>query len=116
MYDILIIIHAIVTVSLIVIILMQRSSADGNGLSGGSSSNSFMSGRAAATFLTRTTSLLGAVFILLSLGIGVLTAHNSETSSGSIMDKIEGKKIEKPVITTPVKKEESNKPSVPRPE
>jgi preprotein translocase subunit SecG len=101
MYNVLIAIHIIITLSLIVIILMQRTSSDGMGLSGSSSSNSFMSGRAAATFVTRSTGVLAALFILSSLGLGIVTAHNRE-ASGSIMDK----------MVVPAK----TAPAVPRPE
>ena len=77
MYQVLIVIHALVTIALIGIILVQRSSSDGMGLSG-NASGSFMSGRAAATFVTRATAVLAAIFILLSLGIGILTAHSHD--------------------------------------
>lgn len=114
MYEILIVIHALVTLSLIVIILMQRSSADGTGLSGSGSNNSLMSGRTAASFVTRTTSVLATIFILLSLGIGVLTAHNTN-GNGSIIDRIENRKPA-PATEPPKRVEEPVKNSVPRPE
>jgi preprotein translocase subunit SecG len=75
------------TVSLIGIILVQRSASDGMGLSGGSS-NSFMSGRTAASFVTHTTAILAAVFIITSLCLGIITAH-SHNSATSIMDKVD---------------------------
>ena len=110
MYTVLLVIHAMVTVSLIGIILVQRNAGDGMGLSG-SSSTSFMSGRAAATFVTRATSALAAVFILSSLGLGMLTAHNHVTGA-SIMDKLENNDVK--AASQP--KKEPAKPTVPRPE
>jgi preprotein translocase subunit SecG len=75
-----------ITVALIVIILVQNSSGDMGSLSGSSSTN-FMSGRAAASFITRATSFLGAAFILTSLALGIITSRNHE-GAGSIMDKL----------------------------
>jgi preprotein translocase subunit SecG len=109
MYTVLIVIHAIVTFSLIGIILVQRNSGD-MGLSA-SSSTSFMSGRAAANFLTRATAILATIFILLSLGIGILTAHN-HVRSGSIVDRV----ITKPELPKTAPSETPAKPTVPRPE
>lgn len=114
MYSVLIVIHAIVTVCLIAIILMQRSSSDGMGLSG-SSSTSFMSGRAAATFITRATAALGTVFIVLSLGIGMLTMHN-HANSASIMDKMDGKPVQQEAPKANPEPAKPAQPSVPRPE
>lgn len=125
MYTVLIVIHAMVTFSLIGIILVQRSSTDGMGLSGGGS-NSFLTGRAAATFVTRATAVLAAIFILLSLAIGILTSR-THTGSTSIMDKLQTSApaattpadptapaaAQKPAAQEPVK---PSKPSVPRPE
>jgi preprotein translocase subunit SecG len=113
MYQVLIVIHTLVTLALIGIILVQRSSSDGMGMVGGSS-NSFMSGRAAATFVTRATAALAAVFILLSLGIGILTAHNHAGASTSIMDKMTGKPESQQAPAQPPAKPAA--PSVPRPE
>ncbi|MEI7670333.1 MAG: preprotein translocase subunit SecG, partial [Pseudomonadota bacterium] len=94
--------------------LMQRSSTDGMGLSG-SSSNSFLSGRSAASLVTRATAVLATIFILLSLVIGIVTSRD-KMHSGSIVDKFE---VTKPADKNIQKKEEPvkpAKPSVPRPE
>lgn len=119
MYTVLIVIHAMVTIALIGIILVQRSSSEGMGLSGGGA-NSFLTGRAAATFVTRATSVLAAVFILLSLAIGILTTR-THANNASIMDKIQNSAPaatapatdQKPATQEPAK---PSQPSVPRPE
>lgn len=119
MYTVLIVIHTLVTIALIGIILVQRSD-DSMGLSG-SSSTSFMSGRAAANFMTRTTAVLATIFILLSLAIGILTAHSHEQRSNSIVDKIVSTpasktadpKAEPKTEQAPAKPEQ---PAIPRPE
>lgn len=121
MYTVLIVIHTMVTIALIGIILIQRNSTD-MGLSS-SSSTSFMSGRAAATFVTRATAVLAAIFILLSLAIGILTAH-THTERTSIMDKLENAKpaavaTPQPAAGKPASTPEPVKPAnpaVPHPE
>ncbi len=65
MLKFLLIVQAIVAVSLITVILMQRS--EGGGLGVGGSSSGFMTARGAADFLTRSTSVLGGIFIVLSI-------------------------------------------------
>lgn len=112
MYTVLIVIHAMITFALIGIILIQRNSSD-MGLSA-SSSTSFMSGRAAATFVTRATAVLAAIFILLSLAIGILTTRN-HPNSGSIMDKVTTQPATtQPAVTLPTTKpQEPEKPVLP---
>jgi preprotein translocase subunit SecG len=125
MYTVLFVIHIMVTLALIAIILVQRSASDGMGLSGGSSTG-LISGRTAANLLTRTTAVLAALFILCSLGLGILTAR-SHNSRESLIDKLESKAAatapaapsakttmpEQKPAQPPVKK---SNPSVPRPE
>lgn len=112
MYTVLLVIHIMVSIALIGIVLMQRSASDGMGLSS-SSSTTFMSGRAAANFLTRTTAVLATLFILTSLAMGIITARNHAAPAVSIMDKID---TGKPASENLSPAKEPAKPSVPRPE
>ncbi len=100
MYKVLLAIHVMTTIALIVIVLVQRSSSDGMGLSGSSSSNNFLSGRAAASFASRSTALLGLVFILTSLALGAITTHN-HVSNGSIADKIKAMPVKQSAVPVP---------------
>lgn len=86
MYSVILVIHVMTTIALIGIVLVQRSSSDGMGLTS-SSSNSLLSGRSAANFATRTTSILATIFILTSLSLGFIISHN-HVNSGSLADKI----------------------------
>ena len=114
MYTVLLVIHVMVTFALIGIILVQRPAGDGMGLSG-SSSTSFMSGRTAANFITRTTATLGTLFILTSLCLGWITAHSH--TGGSFLDKLEGKSaVEAPAAPKQEPAKLPSKPAVPRPE
>ena len=65
MFAFLLIVQSLIALSLITVILMQRS--EGGGLGVGGSSSGFMTARGAADFLTRSTSVLGGLFIVLSI-------------------------------------------------
>ncbi|MFL6730350.1 MAG: preprotein translocase subunit SecG [Sphingomicrobium sp.] len=65
MFAFLMIVQSLVAISLIGTILMQRS--EGGGLGVGGSSSGFMTARGAADFLTRSTAILGGLFIVLSI-------------------------------------------------
>ncbi len=66
------VIQAIVAFSLIAVILMQRS--EGGGLGVGGSPAGLMSARGAADFLTRTTTILATMFVILSILLAALAA------------------------------------------
>ena len=70
MFTFLLIVQTLVAASLVGVILMQRS--EGGGLGVGGSSSGFMTARGAADFLTRATSVLGGLFIILSIGLAAL--------------------------------------------
>ena len=65
MFPFLLIVQSLIAIALIGTILMQRS--EGGGLGVGGSSSGFMTARGAADFLTRSTAVLGGLFILLSI-------------------------------------------------
>ena len=146
MYTVLLVVHVIITLSLIVVVLVQRSDTDGlGGLGGGGASLSgFMTGRAKANLLTRATAILAFGFILTSLVLGMLIANDRD--NGSIATRIDaqqkdlevpqpdavkpetpapGAAKEGPPATTPatsppaaapVKTEPKEAPAVPKPE
>ena len=65
MFTFLLIVQSVIAASLVAVILMQRS--EGGGLGVGGSSSGFMTARGAADFLTRSTAVLGAAFVILSI-------------------------------------------------
>jgi preprotein translocase subunit SecG len=65
MFAFLLIVQSLIALGLIGVILMQRS--EGGGLGVGGSSSGFMTARGAADFLTRSTAILGGIFIILSV-------------------------------------------------
>jgi preprotein translocase subunit SecG len=76
MFAFLLIVQTIVAAALIGVILMQRS--EGGGLGVGGSSSGFMTARGAADFLTRSTSILGGTFIVLSIVMAAIAGATRE--------------------------------------
>ena len=79
LFHFLIVVQAIVAASLVGIVLMQRS--EGGGLGMGGSPSGLMSARGAADFLTRTTTILATLFILLSVSLAFVAAKKGGTGS-----------------------------------
>ena len=79
MFTFLLIVQTLVAASLVAVILMQRS--EGGGLGVGGSSSGFMTARGAADFLTRATSILGALFVILSIGLAAMAGVSREPAT-----------------------------------
>jgi preprotein translocase subunit SecG len=69
---VLLIIHLFVTIALIGVVLIQRSEGGGLGIGSSQGMGAFMSGRGTANLLTRTTAILAAIFMALSLALALL--------------------------------------------
>jgi len=76
MFAFLLIVQSLIALALIAVILMQRS--EGGGLGVGGSSSGFMTARGAADFLTRSTAVLGALFIVLSIVMAAIAGATRE--------------------------------------
>ena len=76
MFAFLLVLQSLVALALISVILMQRS--EGGGLGVGGSSSGFMTARGAADFLTRSTSVLGAIFVGLSIVMAAIAGATRE--------------------------------------
>ena len=74
MYKFLLVVHAIIAAAMVGVILMQRS--EGGGLAGGGSPSGLMTARGAADFLTRATTILASLFVLLSIALAGLATFN----------------------------------------
>ena len=86
MENILLTINIILAVLLIILILIQKS--EGGALGLGVSPDSFMFSRTAGNFLTKTTAVIAALFIICSLSLTIVTRQDLPTST-SVIDKIE---------------------------
>ena len=102
MFAFLLIVQTLVAASLVGVILMQRS--EGGGLGVGGSSSGFMTARGAADFLTRSTSVLGGVFIVLSIvmaGIAGVTREPTKIDT-SLVGKAAPLQQSRPAPVQPV--------------
>ncbi|MCF8484604.1 MAG: preprotein translocase subunit SecG [Rhodobacteraceae bacterium] len=84
MENVILTVHLILALLLIGVVLLQRSEGGGLGMGGGGA----MSGRAAATALTKLTWLFAILFIGTSITLTVFAAQKAGT--GSIIDQIGG--------------------------
>ena len=94
MFAFLLIVQSLIALSLIGVILMQRS--EGGGLGVGGSSSGFMTARGAADFLTRATSVLGGLFIVLSIVMAAYAgvARKAPTLDSSLANKVQTSRTE----------------------
>ncbi|RDV07864.1 preprotein translocase subunit SecG [Sphingorhabdus pulchriflava] len=85
MFHFLLVVFAVVAAALVGVILMQRS--EGGGLGMGASPSGLMSARGAGDFLTRTTAILAALFIILAIALAFVSAKRG--TPGSIDETLE---------------------------
>jgi preprotein translocase subunit SecG len=87
MITVLLVIHILIALALIITVLLQRSEGGGLGIGGGGGGmGGFMTARGTANLLTRTTAVLGAAFMAMSLLLGVLAGSPSKERQRSIFD------------------------------
>ena len=88
MENFILILNIILAILLIGVILLQRS--EGGALGLGISQDNFISSRSAGSFLTKTTAILAALFIITSISLTVISKE--EFSSKSVLEKVEEEK------------------------
>jgi preprotein translocase subunit SecG len=79
MFTFLLIVQTLVALALAAVILMQRS--EGGGLGVGGSSAGLMTARGAADFLTRATTILGTIFVLLCIALAAIAGTRGDAQS-----------------------------------
>ncbi len=85
MFTFLLVVQAIIAAALVTVILMQRS--EGGGLTSSGSPSGLMSARGAADFLTRATSVLAALFVIMSIVLAALAATRGGTSVDTSLER-----------------------------
>ena len=88
MENFILILNIVLAILLIGVILLQRS--EGGALGLGISQDNFISSRSAGSFLTKTTAILAALFIITSISLTVISKE--EFSSKSVLEKVEEEK------------------------
>ena len=84
MITVVLVIHILIAIALVGFILIQRSEGGGLGIGGGGGMGGFMSGRATANMLSRTTAILAAGFMATSVVLALLA--NVDRAPKSILD------------------------------
>ncbi len=98
MENFVLILNIILAILLIVVVLLQKS--EGGALGLGASQDSYISSRSAGSFLTKTTAVIAALFIITSISLTIMSKE--EFSSTSVLEKIEENK------------EDSSEPEIPK--
>ena len=83
MENVVLTIHLLLALALVGVVLLQRSEGGGLGLGGG---GGVMSGRSAASALSKVTWILAVAFIITSLSLTVIAARKS--SGASVIDRL----------------------------
>ena len=87
MENLILILNIILAILLVGVILLQRS--EGGALGLGVSQDSFVTSRAAGSFLTKVTAIIASLFIITSISLTIISKE--EFSSSSVLEKIEEK-------------------------
>ena len=98
MENFVLILNIILAILLIIVVLLQKS--EGGALGLGASQDSYISSRSAGSFLTKTTAVIAALFIITSISLTIMSKE--EFSSTSVLEKIEEDK------------EDSSEPEIPK--
>ena len=85
MENIVLTVHLLLALALVGVVLIQRSEGGGLGMGSGGG-DSVMSGRAAASALTKLTWIFAVAFIITSISLTVIAANKS--SETSVMDRL----------------------------
>ncbi len=80
MENVLLVVHILACIGLIGVVLLQRSEGGALGIGGGGGGG-LMSGRGAASVLTRTTMILAGVFFLTSLTLTTIATRSNQSDS-----------------------------------
>ena len=88
MENLILILNIILAILLVGVILLQRS--EGGALGLGASQDSFVTSRAAGSFLTKVTAIIATLFIITSILLTIISKE--ELSSTSVLEKVEEEK------------------------
>ena len=100
MENFVLILNIILAILLIIVVLFQKS--EGGALGLGASQDSYISSRSAGSFLTKTTAVIAALFIITSISLTIMSKE--EFSNTSVLEKIEEDED----------KEDSSEPEIPK--
>ncbi len=97
MYQLIIIVHVLLGLGVVGLILMQQGKGADAGAAFAGGSGSVFGAQGAASFLSRTTAILAALFFTTSLGLAVLSGYENKPD-----DLMEQPEIEQPLADVPL--------------
>ncbi len=91
LYKLILAIHVIVCFSLIVVVLLQSSKGGGlaGAFGGGGGGQTIFGGQETATFLSKATTYLAVLFMVLSLSLAFLSSKRDSNKTDNITDRRE---------------------------
>ena len=95
MENILLTLNIVFALILVVLVLIQKS--EGGALGIGVSQENFMFSRSAGNFMTKATAVVATIFIILSLGLTIISRGDLAPTS-SVLDTVEEKVEDTPSI------------------
>ena len=88
LFNIFVVIHVVTCFLLIVVVLMQSSKGGGlSGAFGGGGGEAMFGGRETATFLSKSTTYLAVIFMVMSLSLAFLSADRGGVEAESALRK-----------------------------
>src|SRR5690625_3448465 len=97
LYSILLAIQVVIAIAIIVLILVQHGEGAAAGAAFGSGASGTVFGsQGSATFLSRTTAVLAALFFAASLGLAYLIQGGGTNTSASVVDRLGGQETTQP--------------------
>ena len=116
MYIFLIFFHLLVCIALVCVVLMQ--SGKGGGLAGGAfggTAQTVFGGRGATDFLTRATMVLGGVFFVISLVLGLMNSGTQRASRSLMQEEARRQQTTAPRVPSATPGGTAPAPAVPAP-
>ncbi|SMF95928.1 preprotein translocase subunit SecG [Methylomagnum ishizawai] len=114
MYQVLTILHVLVAAAVIGLVMLQQGRGADAGVGFGGGSNTLFGARGAASFLSRTTAILGTIFFLTSLSLAYM-AGNLDNKGHDLMDAPQTENPAQrdlpPIIEEPAKKSDVPAPT-----
>jgi preprotein translocase subunit SecG len=85
-----VIFHVLLAAAIVGLVLLQRGKgADAGAGFGAGASGRVFGARGSASFLSRTTAMLAALFIVTSLTLAYLDSHNTASAPTSVIDRVQ---------------------------
>ncbi len=89
LFKVILVFHVIICFALIIVVLLQSSKGGGlaGAFGGGGGGQTMFGGQETATFLSKATTYLAVLFMLLSLSLAFLSSRRGQAQSESIIKK-----------------------------